>query len=112
MDEDGSWSLTLGQASLDFRFFLRQFGSYFPRYFQNKLYIAGESFVGRFAPRFASDMVSQLGWKVDGVVLGNPLIDHSFTYLGYHEMFCTDTDAAKVLKINKTSCDAMEAASM
>ncbi|KAK5111393.1 hypothetical protein LTR85_012167 [Meristemomyces frigidus] len=108
--------VTLDEASVDFATFLRIFTLQFPDYFSAGLYIAGESFGGRYVPRFTADILRQqisravdaLPVQVKGIALFNALVDGTFTALGHYEMFCTEQ--ADILHFNETACDAIAAA--
>ncbi|KAK4549433.1 hypothetical protein LTR36_006430 [Oleoguttula mirabilis] len=108
--------VTLGEASVDFAAFLHSFVSQFPEYFTGGLYIAGESFGGRYTPRFTADILRKqiaraadaLPVRIMGIALFNALVDGMYTTLGHYEMFCTDQ--ADLLRFNETVCTAMAAA--
>ncbi|PKK52363.1 hypothetical protein CI102_6816 [Trichoderma harzianum] len=110
--------VTLAEASDDFAAFLTRFVKQFPQYFQHGFYIAGESFGGRYVPRFTADLVRrQLAGapvafpvQVRGIVLANALVDGTYSPLGHYELFCTDSPTADLLRFNATACDAIAAA--
>jgi len=124
--------VTLAQASPDFQTFLARFTARFPDYFRKGLYMAGESFGGRYTPRFTADIIRKQKSKlaasaasndvlqaavsdleVKGVVLVDPYIDGAYTNLGFYEMFCTDTNpASRILRFNASACADIAAASI
>lgn len=115
---NGSYPETLAQASPDFSLFMSQFVNRFPQYFQHGFYVAGESFAGRYIPRYAADIVQKQRQKAPGAVAANltgiilvdALVDEMYTYLGEYEMFCSDHPV--VLRFNDSACDAIAAASV
>ncbi|KAI1176037.1 alpha/beta-hydrolase [Nemania sp. FL0916] len=56
--EGDSSPTTLAAASVDFSVFLSEFVARFPQYFDSGFYVAGESFGGRYVPRYVADIVS------------------------------------------------------
>ncbi|UKZ55704.1 hypothetical protein TrVGV298_009528 [Trichoderma virens] len=116
--DDGSYPVTLAEASDDFTAFLTRFVNQYPQYFQHGFYIAGESFGGRYVPRFTADLVRRqlsgapdaLPVQVRGIVLANALVDGTYSLLSHYELFCTDGPTADLLRFNATVCDAIAAA--
>ncbi|KAH8887247.1 alpha/beta-hydrolase [Thozetella sp. PMI_491] len=109
--------VTLGEASDDFSAFLVQFVHAFPEYFRQGLYIAGESFGGRYVPRFTADIIhnkalgkfNNLALEIKGIALFNALVDAMYTLLGHYELFCTD-HYQEILRFNRTACAEISAA--
>ncbi|KAI0478002.1 alpha/beta-hydrolase [Xylaria cf. heliscus] len=108
---------TLAEATVDFGVFLAEFVTRFPQYFHRGFYVAGESFGGRYAPRYVADIVSgQLGRagdalpvKVDGIILVDAFVDGVSHMIGHYELFCTD-EYQDLLRFNETVCASMAAA--
>lgn len=102
--------MTLGDASVDFSAFLGQFAGRYPDYFKNGLYVAGESFAGRYVPRFVADMAQKqlanasdaLNVSIRGIILVDALIDAAYPYLGHYDLFCSDH--SKILRYNDSAC--------
>jgi cathepsin A (carboxypeptidase C) len=77
------------------------------------LYIAGESFAGRYIPKFAFDIAQKqsnsapdaLSQKMNGIILVDAFVDGAAMYMGHHDMFCTDQ--ATILHFNQSTCQAI-----
>jgi cathepsin A (carboxypeptidase C) len=110
--------LTLANASIDFSNFLAAFTYRYPEYFHNGLYVAGESFGGRYVPRFVSDLAKKqlagapdaLPILIKGIILVDALVDAAYPYLGLYELFCKDGPASQILRFNDSACSEMAAA--
>lgn len=111
------YPVTLDEGSIDFSAFLALFAHQYPTYFDHGLYIAGESFGGRYAPRYAADILRKqlarspdaLGLAVGGVILVNALVDGIYPSLGNYELFCTG-EWQDMVRFNETTCRALAAA--
>ncbi|KAF3023099.1 hypothetical protein E8E14_013407 [Neopestalotiopsis sp. 37M] len=94
------------------------YGDIFPQFGKVPLYLAGESFGGRYVPRYASDIVRQKQTRLagalqsvelGGVILVNALVDSNPLSVGHYDLFCTD-QPPNVVRFNETTCRAMGAA--
>jgi cathepsin A (carboxypeptidase C) len=103
--------VTLAEASNDFSKFLNEFTTRYDQYFKRGLYFAGESFGGRYVPRFVSDIIRKqrlaeyrdaLQVPIHGIVLVNALVDAAYPYLGLYDLFCTGEQDA--LQFNESTC--------
>ncbi|TRX88446.1 hypothetical protein FHL15_010636 [Xylaria flabelliformis] len=109
--------ITLAEATVDFGVFLFEFVARFPEYFDHGFYVAGESFGGRYAPRYVADTVSdQLNQaedafpvKIDGIILVDAFVDGISHMIGHYDLFCTD-EYQDLLRFNKTTCASIAAA--
>ncbi|KAI8622997.1 alpha/beta-hydrolase [Xylariaceae sp. FL1651] len=109
--------ITLAEGTVDFATFLAEFVAKFPQYFRHGFYVAGESFGGRYVPRYVSDIVLRqlegerdaLPVQIDGVVLVDAYIDGITHSIGQYEMFCTD-EYQDLLRFNDTVCNSMAVA--
>ncbi|KAI0872729.1 alpha/beta-hydrolase [Hypoxylon argillaceum] len=109
--------ITLAEGTVDFGVFLAEFVARFPQYFQNGFYVAGESFGGRYSPRYIADVVSgqvegkrdALPVKVDGLILVDAFVDGVSHIIGHYELFCTD-EYQDLLRFNETTCASIAAA--
>lgn len=109
--------ITLAEGTVDFGVFLAEFVARFPQYFRHGFYVAGESFGGRYVPRYVSDVVSgQLEGKpgaprvrIDGIILVDAFVDGISHMIGHYEMFCTD-EYQDLLSFNETTCASIAAA--
>lgn len=109
--------ITLAEGTVDFGVFLAEFVARFPQYFRHGFYVAGESFGGRYVPRYASDIVSgQLEGKpdaprvkIDGIILVDAFVDGISHIIGHYELFCTD-EYQDLLSFNETTCASIAAA--
>ncbi|KAI1811478.1 alpha/beta-hydrolase [Poronia punctata] len=110
-----SMPLTLAESSRDFTLFLSKFITHFPEYFTNEgeLYIAGESFGGRYISRYISDIIlsnqeqtKPKPIKISGIILIDAFIDGISPFLGYHELFCNNDESEyqDILHFNSTTC--------
>jgi carboxypeptidase C (cathepsin A) len=108
---------TLAEGTVDFGVFLTEFVERFPQYFQHGFYIAGESFGGRYVPRYVADVISSqlegkrgaLPVRIDGMILVDAFVDGISHMLGHYELFCTD-GYQQLLRFNKTTCESIAAA--
>ncbi|KAI1202291.1 alpha/beta-hydrolase [Nemania serpens] len=109
--------ITLAEGTVDFGVFLAEFVARFPQYFRHGFYVAGESFGGRYVPRYVSDIVSgQLKGKpdvprvrIDGIILVDAFVDGISHMIGHYELFCTD-EYQDLLSFNETTCASITAA--
>ncbi|KAI1126222.1 alpha/beta-hydrolase [Nemania abortiva] len=109
--------ITLAQGTVDFGVFLAEFTARFPQYFNRGFYVAGESFGGRYAPRYVTDIVSAqldgergaLPVKIDGLILVDAFVDGVSHMMGHYELFCTD-EYQELLRFNDTACASIAAA--
>jgi cathepsin A (carboxypeptidase C) len=94
------------------------YGDIFPQFGKVPLYLAGESFGGRYVPRYAADIVRQKQTRsagalqsveLGGVILVNALVDSNPLSVGHYDLFCTD-QPPNVVRFNETTCRAMGAA--
>lgn len=104
---------TLAEASPDVTAFLTRFAAQHPHYLANGLYLAAESFGGRYAPRFAADMVRAqpspaLPFTIIGLILVDALVDAVFSPLGHYEFFCTPAWQTLV-QLNDSACATIAA---
>ncbi|KAH7136266.1 Alpha/Beta hydrolase protein [Dactylonectria macrodidyma] len=109
----------LATSSRDFLALLKIFYSeIFPQHDHNGLYIAGESYGGRFAPYYSAAILrEQLEGSagalqhvpLKGMVLVNAMVGSTWTSQGHYEMFCTDVPP-NLVRFNDTTCRAMAAA--
>ncbi|KAI0404448.1 alpha/beta-hydrolase [Xylaria palmicola] len=108
---------TLAEGTVDFGVFLAAFVARFPWYFRGGLYVAGESFGGRYAPRYTADVVSRqleraadaVPVKVEGVILVDAFVDGVSHAIGHYDLFCTD-EYQDLLRFNETVCESLGAA--
>ncbi|KAI3332144.1 alpha/beta-hydrolase [Xylariaceae sp. AK1471] len=108
---------TLSEGTVDFGVFLAKFVARFPQYFQHGFYVAGESFGGRYVPRYVSDVVSSqlegkqdaLAVRIDGIILVDAFVDGISHMIGHYELFCTD-EYQDLLRFNETTCESIAAA--
>lgn len=111
---------TLAEATVDFGVFVDAFAARFPEYFSHGFYVAGESFAGRYAPRYVADIITRqrqqeqreegvIPVKIDGLILADPFVDGVSHMLGHHALFCTD-GYQDLVRFNETTCAAMAAA--
>ncbi|KAI1754124.1 alpha/beta-hydrolase [Xylaria castorea] len=109
--------ITLAEATVDFGVFLAEFVARFPQYFDHGFYVAGESFGGRYAPRYVADIVSDqldqeedaLPVKVDGIILVDAFVDGVSHMIGHYDLFCT-AEYQNLLRFNETTCASIAAA--
>ncbi|GAP82931.1 putative carboxypeptidase y [Rosellinia necatrix] len=109
--------VTLAEGTVDFGAFLAAFVARFPQYFGRGFYVAGESFGGRYAPRYVADIVrgqlegapDALPVKIDGLILVDAFIDGVSHMIGHHALFCTD-EYQDLLRFNETVCRSIAAA--
>ncbi|ETS76921.1 hypothetical protein PFICI_10795 [Pestalotiopsis fici W106-1] len=109
----------LEESSPDFTQMLKiWYGEIFPQFGKVPLYIAGESFGGRYVPRYAADIVRQKQtWsagplqsiELGGLILVNALVDSNPLSTGHYDVFCTD-QPPNLVRFNETTCRAMGAA--
>lgn len=108
---------SLGEASRDFTAILEIFyEEIFPQYASNPLFIAGESFGGKFVPAYAADLVRQQAKRtastavskinVSGIILVDALVDSTWLSIGHYDLFCTDKPP-NILRFNETVCQQM-----
>lgn len=110
---------SLPESSPDFITTLQVFfGEIFTQFASNALYIAGESFGGRYAPYYAADILRTQRQKtagslektpLAGLILVDAMVDSNWEALGQYHLFCTDNHP-NVLRFNETACRAMAAA--
>jgi len=110
--------ISLAEATVDFSVFVGEFVERFPAYFTHGFYVAGESFGGRFVPRYVSDIISRqqqlrgeeeddaLPVRIDGIILVDAFIDGVSPFIGHHELFCTD-EYQDILRFNATACESI-----
>ncbi|KAI8945666.1 alpha/beta-hydrolase [Xylaria longipes] len=109
--------ITLAEATVDFGVFLSEFVARFPQYFHHGFYVAGESFGGRYAPRYVADIISEqldraedaLPVKIDGIILVDAFVDGVSHMIGHYELFCTG-EYQDLLRFNETTCASIAAA--
>lgn len=106
----------LAEASADFIALLDTiFGNIFPQFASNPIVIAGESFGGAYAPRYAFDIAQRSKAQrrkstlhISGLILLNAVVSSTYIASGHYNMFCQD--GGSPLRFNDTSCAAMAAA--
>lgn len=106
----------LAEASGDFIALLDTiFGDIFPQFASNPIVIAGESFGGAYAPRYAYDIAQRSTaqrrkstLQISGLILLNAIVSGTYITSGHYNMFCQD--GGSPLRFNDTSCAAMAAA--
>ncbi|KAJ5719877.1 Alpha/Beta hydrolase protein [Penicillium malachiteum] len=107
------------EASKDFTAMLEVFyGEIFPQYATNPLFIAGESFGGKYVPEYTAKLVRQQAKgavsevlakvNVSGIILVDALVDATWLSIGHYDLFCTDKPP-NVLHFNETVCQNMAA---
>ncbi|RDW77509.1 hypothetical protein BP6252_05562 [Coleophoma cylindrospora] len=108
---------TLEAASADFAKFLSVFfEQIFPQYANNPLYISGESFGGKYVPKFVSDIkhnqavnaLGALAINLRGIILVDAVVSSKYITTGQYDMFCGEDNG--ILHFNESSCKAMAAA--
>lgn len=121
---EGTWDAE--QAGRDIYSFFRIFFSAFEQFRSNDFYLAGESYGGRYIPRFAAEMVDQdtavlaaakkagkepeAGSIMDlkGILLGNIVAQWSITYESYYDMACTQLSGNGVPRLSMLECGEMK----
>ncbi|PWN23735.1 alpha/beta-hydrolase [Microstroma glucosiphilum] len=122
---EGTWDAE--QAGRDIYSFFRIFFSAFEQFRSNDFYLAGESYGGRYIPRFAAEMVDQdaallaaakkagkepeAGTIMDlkGILIGNGVAQWSITYESYYDMACTQLSGNGVPRLSLLECGEMKA---
>eukprot|EP00462_Mataza_sp_D1_P007346 CAMPEP_0175121548 /NCGR_PEP_ID=MMETSP0087-20121206/1222_1 /TAXON_ID=136419 /ORGANISM="Unknown Unknown, Strain D1" /LENGTH=544 /DNA_ID=CAMNT_0016403087 /DNA_START=37 /DNA_END=1668 /DNA_ORIENTATION=+ len=71
--KDGAYAMSQKEIDIMFMAFLRRFYSMFPHYSKVPLYISGESYAGRYIPRFAAAVLRDTHFpaRLEGVLIGN-----------------------------------------
>ncbi|KAL4789280.1 Alpha/Beta hydrolase protein [Aspergillus venezuelensis] len=113
--DPSEWPTTVAQSSPDFATTLGIFFSeIFPQYSTLPLYVAGESYGGKYVPRFLADIVKARAnfYRPDtsvppitGMILVDAGIASGYYEVGQFDMFCNG--ASDVLQFNQSVCDAM-----
>ncbi|CAD6973290.1 unnamed protein product, partial [Tilletia controversa] len=114
------------QGAKDLYAFLRIFFSAFPRFGPNEFVLTSESYGGRYAPRYAAEIVdrnadiihkaARKGEDVDksklinlkSVAIGNGLTARSHQMGSYYDMTCSRKGGAKTPILSISACKRME----
>lgn len=106
---------TVAASSPDFAAALRVFFSdIFPQYKTVPFYVAGESYAGKYVPRFLADIVKaqndpyrpdNLLPVITGMILVDAGIAGGYYEVGQFDMFCNGV--SDVLQFNQSACEAM-----
>ena len=68
----------MSQASKEFRVFLENFYALYPDLLKNGLYLAGESYAGKYLPLYIHDMMEHnkvnktFQYPIKGLLIGDP----------------------------------------
>ncbi|OMH86163.1 Pheromone-processing carboxypeptidase KEX1 [Zancudomyces culisetae] len=79
----GTSPSTYDEGSADLENFIEKFYELFPEYHTYKLYITGESIAGTYIVKIAQRMLRSNRIPIEGLLIGNGLIDPKTTYLSY-----------------------------
>lgn len=74
-DSIDGYSRTLEEVSLNLEIALEQFLQLFPELKSRELYLAGLSLAGKYIPAFAHRLLSAGRSNLNGIFIGNPLLD-------------------------------------
>jgi len=68
---DNAYAQSQEEVNIMFMAFLRRWMTMFPAYRSRPLYLAGESYAGRYIPHFAHQILSNGEFNIQGVMIGN-----------------------------------------
>lgn len=111
---------SLDEAADDFNKFLSVFFSdVFPDLASHSVHFMGESYGGHYVPYYTKRMLQRqkqraavsVPFKLDSIVMVNPMIDNPLTLTGLYDTFCSTEDGENGFGtgFNETACAAMAA---
>jgi carboxypeptidase C (cathepsin A) len=69
--ENGAYARSQGEINVMFMAFLHRWMNLHPRFINYPIYLAGESYAGRYIPHFVREMNRVGGFNIQGVLIGN-----------------------------------------